>query len=518
MGDFFKRIRDWVVQFYKNLDRNRKIMTIVGLIVVVLALTFGILKLTETKYVAIAQGLTPAEALNVTTKLDDLGITWIDEQNTSVILVASSDVSRARMELAGDLSSSNFSWLDVFDSESITMTSQTREQMYIVATASLIEESIKTIDGVEDVKVILQIPKDSNYFIKDEIKSKASVVLVLKNGYSLDEARVNGIVNLVVSSVKDLTADNVAILDSTGIQLNDKESSGTFTANSQYDLQVKIENQLKNDLTDFLEKIYGVGNVEVKPYISLDFNQQTETQTLFSPPVEGSDTGLTRSVSRITEDVVNSTAASGIPGTDTNSGDITTTVESTTDGSSYNKASETLNYELNEIYREIVKSQGDVTDLSIGVLINSNALVDAEISEEHYAELLSLISKSAGTGESNISIVAQAFPDPMDYYDVYTADDTAGTLFGMPLWIIVVIVVIVVVGLVAVIIVSRRNKSRKEAESLAELEKIEKHKESLEELGMEEEDKGSPKYHIEKFVDTNPEAAAALLRAWLNEG
>ena len=40
---------------------------------------------------------------------------------------------------------------------------------------------------------------------------------------------------------------------------------------------------------------------------------------------------------------------------------------------------------------------------------------------------------------------------------------------------------------------------------------------TLDEIEAFQEDKGSPKYHIEKFVDTNPEAASALLRAWLND-
>lgn len=517
MGDLLNRIRDRFLGFYTNLDRNRKIILIAGAAVAVLAITFGILMLTRTEYVEIARGLTPVDAQVITSKLDELGITWKDEQDTSVILVPKADVARARMELAVQAQAGTFSWADVFSSESITMTSQTRDQMYIQALAAEVEMSIETINAVENATVILQIPKDSNYFLAEKVMSKASAVLTLKRGYSLNENQVTGIVNLMVSSVKDLTPENVTVIDSTGVQLNNTEVGESFSANSQFDLQVKTQKQIQNDLTKFLEKIYGLGNVEVQPHITLDFNQQTETQKIFSPPIDGEVTGIVRSATSITEDVVNGTGASGAPGTDTNGTTITSTVETTDSGSSYKKASDTLNYELNEIYREIVKAQGTVSSMTIGVVVNSKAIVDGVMTDAHYNELLELIAMSAGTDKSNIQIVVQEFPDPMANYDIYTGQDTTGLIFGIPLWALVLIVFVTLASIITVIIIIRRNNAKKLAAIEEEKQKALEMKTQLEEIGQDQEDKGSPKYHIEKFVDANPEAATALLRAWLNE-
>ena len=516
MGNFIKQLRDRFMTLFNSLSRNKKIGLIAGTIVAVLALTFGILFFTRTEYVVIAQGLTPAEAQSITTKLDDMGIVWRDSNDTSVISVAKDDVSRARMELAVSVAPGTFNWSDVFSSESITMTAQTREQMYIQAAAAAVERSIETIIAVENATVILQIPKDSNYFIKDDIKSKASVVINVKPGATMSQEQVNGIVNLIVSSVKDLSAENVTILDATGIQLNNQDDSGEFSATSQYDLQQRVQNQMQNDLTMFLEKLYGIGNVEVKPNLILDFNQQTETQKLFSPPVEGETSGMVRSATTISENVINDAGAIGTPGTDANTGEATNVVAGDTTGSSYEKASETLNYELNEIYREIVKSQGDIKALSIGVLLNSTALVDGVMTEEHKQELVNLIAMSAGTDDANIQVLVQEFPDPMEYYNVYTGQDDSGALFGVPIIVIVIVVLVTIVAVIVVILILRRNrKKREEAEANAAKEaEVEK---ALDEIESLHEDKGSPKYHIEKFVDTNPEAAAALLRAWLND-
>ena len=516
MGNLINQLRERVVNFFNGLSRNNRIFLIIGIVAAVLVLTFSIFFLTRTKYTVIAQGLTPAEAQVITTKLDDLGITWRDSNDTSVIFVPESDVSRARMELAVSSQAGSLSWSDVLGSESITMTSQTREQMYIRLLASDIEKSIETITAVENATVILQIPKESSYFIKDEIESKASVVVSFKPGITINDAQVSGIVNLIVNAVKDLKPENVTILDDSGIQLNNQEQGTSFTANSQFDLTQRVQSELQDNLTNFLEKLYGLGNVEVQPSITLDFNAQTETQKIFSPPIEGEINGMVRSATTIKENVVNDTGATGTPGTDSNTGEATSVVETTGNGSSYEKASETLNYEMNEIYREIVKSQGDVKSMTIGVLLNSKALVDGTLTDEHKTELVNLIAMSAGTDSANIQVLVQEFPDPMEYYDVYTGQDTAGTLFGIPILVIVIVVLVTIVAVIVVMLILRRNRKKKleaelEAQREAEIQA------DLEEIEAFQEDKGSPKYHIEKFVDNNPEAAAALLRAWLND-
>ncbi|MBM7560580.1 flagellar basal-body MS-ring/collar protein FliF [Fusibacter tunisiensis] len=519
MRELLNRILESVKAFHSRLDRNRKILLYVGLSVLILALTFGILFFTRTEYVVVAQGLTAADAQIVTGQLDELGIPWQDSMNTSVISVPEAYASRARMEIAANVQAVSFSWSDFFSSESITMTSQTREQMIIQATASGVEESIETLTSVDNATVILQIPKESNYFVKDEIESKASVVLELKGGTSLNEQQINGIVSLIINSVKDLTAENVALLDSNGIQLNDPYRMDDFSANSNYELQYKVQQQMQHDLTSFLETLYGVGNVEVKPSVIMEFDRQTESQRIFSPPIEGEISGMVRSATTITENVVNSAGAVGVPGTDSNSGEATGYVEGDSGESSYEKASETLNYELNEIYREIISSQGDIKELSIGVLLNSTALIDGQLSNDHYTELVSLIAMSAGTAADNISVMVSEFPDPMAYYDVYTAEVEDGLVFGVPLWALIVVAVVTLIVVIVVVLMIRRKKA-KEAEA-AELEAQRKKeleaKRDLDEIDQIEEDKGSPKYHIEKFVDNNPEAAAALLRAWLND-
>lgn len=138
------------------------------------------------------------------------------------------------------------------------------------------------------------------------------------------------------------------------------------------------------------------------------------------------------------------------------------------------------------------------------------------MTDTHRNELINLIAMSAGTDRGNIQILVQQFPDPMEFYDVYTAEDTSGTLFGIPIVVIVIVALITLVAVIGVMLVMRRNRQKREEAEAEAARQAAIQERTLDEIEFQE-DKGSPKYHIEKFVDNNPEAAASLLRAWLNE-
>ena len=58
----------------------------------------------------------------------------------------------------------------------------------------------------------------------------------------------------------------------------------------------------------------------------------------------------------------------------------------------------------------------------------------------------------------------------------------------------------------------RRKEMEKELAAMAAIEE-----DTVEEIELEAGDKSNYKRQIERFIDKNPEAAAQLLRSWLNE-
>lgn len=511
----FNKIRDKVVEFFKSLSKTMKIVLIAGSIVLVILLALLIFALTRTKYVPIANGLSVEEASAVTSTLDSLGIPWKDEAGLSVILVPEKDVSRARMQLATTLTTGEITWDEVFKADNFTMTTGTREHMYVQAKATELQNAISTINSVQSAKVILYVPKESHYFVTTGSEARASIILNIKPGVSLDEQSINGIVNLTASAVKGLDPKDVTIVDQNGRQLNNPEGdSPEFNANNQYKLKAEVEKSIEQGVQKFLGNIYGDSNVAVMAYVDLDFDKESETRTVYSPPVDGETTGLIRSATRISENISHE-AGIGVPGTDTNPG---TAVTEGSDTGVYKKASETLNYELNESVKVLEKANGQIRKLSISVIVNTEVLPDEIMTNEHKTELISLIAAATGTPAEFVTVADKPFVDKAAEYDMFDGDYVALRTRNVIIMAVIIAVILIAIILTIILLLKKKKAKREEEEKqrLAELASLEETEEILDEIG-EKEDKGSPKYQIERFIDKNPEAAVALLRTWMNE-
>lgn len=514
MGELFNRIRTQVSDFYSSLSKTRRFGLIGGGVAFVLIVAILLLTLTRTTYVVLAQGVTLQESGAITEKLDELGIKWQD-QDTTTILVDKTQLSKAKITLAveGIVNKKDFTWTDAFATNSITMTSEEKSKMFLRAKASALEEAIEFLSPIETALVELYTPNESTYLINDDSKSKASVILKVKNNAKLSDSQVNGIVMILVNSVKGLDATNVSIIDNTGVELNRSGdyNDDSYIVSSQFDLQTVVEKRLQDRLSEFLSSIYGESNIRVMASVLLDFDSQETISKAFSPPIEGEVTGMLRSISEITEDVKNGDLASGAPGTDSNV-EATNYAEGAEGDTNYSKASKTLNYELNEISTQISKARGTVKDISIGIIINTDSLVDNTLTEAHMAEVKSLVSAAAGLDTRIVEVQSQKFADPYANLDLTSSGDVINT--GVPIWLFLVILV-VALAIAAYAFVTIRKRSKKK-EELHQIE-LEEQKQGLEEISMENEDQSSPKYQIEKFIDSNPEAVAQLLRAWINE-
>ena len=124
-------------------------------------------------------------------------------------------------------------------------------------------------------------------------------------------------------------------------------------------MQQQVQEELKGALTQFLSTVYGPNNVAVMVNVKLDFDSEVTDVQQFSPPIEGETSGLIRSMTDLREQVINQPQG-GVPGVEENDDDQDPPEYREADGgtSQYDKANQTINYELNEINKKIVKAQG----------------------------------------------------------------------------------------------------------------------------------------------------------------
>lgn len=520
MGEFLQRLRQQTTDFIQGLSTRLKIIIGAGVAAVLIIAAVFVMFLNQVEYVPLAQNITLQQASEITAKLDELNIKWKDDQNTSSISVDKKALSKARMTLAveGLLSEKEFNWTDVFAANALTMTSEEKSKMYLIAQASSLSQALESLDGIENANVQLYIPNDSNYLVTDGVESKASVILKVKEGVTLSEQQVQGIVMVLVNSVKGLEADRVSVVDNTGKELNKRgQGSADFALETQMDMQVAIENRLNTRLSEMLGTLYGEKNVKIMTSVKLNFDSEKTVSKAFAAPVEGEANGMVRSITEISDDVVNGSSATGAPGTDTNSETTNYNESVTNTTNTIKKSSKTLNYELNEISTQLEKAKGQIVDITVGIIINSDSLVDNQLTEQHKTELVSLVNSSAGLSTRQVSVSAHKFADPYADMAVVTDKDQVGS--NVPV-LYIGVGILVLSGAGFALFTFLKNKRKQEqlaAEEAARAAALAKEQKELEEIQIELEDRSSPKYQIEKFIETNPEAVAQLLRNWLNE-
>lgn len=518
MAELFQRIRTQVGTLFQSLDKRKKIWLAVGGLFVVVVVGF-IMFLSRPSYVTLASNLEFDQMGKITTLLNEQGISYKDE-GTNSLFVDVNDLTRAKMAMAMDagISQPDYGWTDVFANTSLTMTTEIREQQIMLAKANTLASSIETyIEGVDRANVQLFISEKSSFVLSEPSESSVSVILKLKDNFQLSQEQVTGLVNYIMNAVENLPKENISIIDQTGTPLNRfSEQSDSFIASSMREQTVLIQNQIDEKLTNFLGAVYGRNNVKVMTSVNLNFDDESVTSTAYAPPVEGETTGIARSLSELTEKVSSGTAE-GAPGTDSNTDD-TTYPTSGTGGNDIEKASRTVNYELNEVVTVLDKAKGTISDIQIAVLLNTDVLENNVLSDDHKLELNNLITTASGIETRKVTVTGMKFTDNELGVTVFdSASDQIAP--GIPLWLVGLIVGLIAVGVILFFVISRAraNKAREEEIARVQAEEEAKRQEELEEIQTNVEDKSSPKYQIEKFIDAKPEAVAALLRSWMAE-
>lgn len=515
MGSTFENMKQQLNEFYQSLNKKQRILIGVSGLLIISSLALLIYFTARPEYEILYRDLSLKDSGEMTKKLDEMGIPWKNGDRETTILVPKEHVNKAKMNLAVEgFPKEGFSYEDMLNNSSLTMTNDERNRRYLVALMNTLSRTIEEIDGVNKAIVNLTVADNSNFLINQQ-KSKASVLVDLDPSKTLQEDQVNGIVMIVSNAVKELEPENISVVDNKGRILNKKTEDNVFSASTQMNLQQGVQNDLKNSIEQFLSTVYGQGNVAVLVNVKLDFDSEILDSKEFAPPIPEETEGLIRSMNELKEQVINSPQG-GIPGTDSNVDDITQYVENNGDSSTYDKANKTINYELNEIRKQIVKAQGQVKDITVAVVINKKTLVDQEMTDEHRQEIVNLVSASAGLDTRVVEVMARDFDTSLADQLANAAGQGGNGIFDtIPIWAVALMLAMLLgTGGYAVY---RTRQRKKEMESLLAEAPIMPVDEDVEEIELDINEKSNYKKQINNFVDRKPDAVAQLLKTWLNE-
>lgn len=366
--------------------------------------------------------------------------------------------------------------------------------------------TISDINGIEDAKVYIEEKEESNFVLDEEEGETTASVFIEKSGNkSIPKDTVEAIRNLVAGSI-NMKPDNVSIVDDTGKLLTENGDGEPFEVADRYAIKQNLEAKIDDSIRKFLENVFGHRNVDIRSSAKINFNSEKTTSVEFSPPVEGSDEGLIRSMEEIEESMVGG-AAGDVPGQDVNPAEDQVIADD--NNSRHNKASNVINYELNEINNEIKTTPGDIESITVAVLINKDAIVDGELTEDRKSEIEDLVIAATGLDTEQVHVSSERF-NTMD------TEETEEGKMNLLKWILLGLLVSAVI---AGIIVYRKKKEGTSEEMEVELEEDtidDTIATTIEEIDFDAES-SEMKEQIEGSIDKNPDAVAKLLRTWLNE-
>ncbi|MCC5912023.1 MAG: flagellar M-ring protein FliF [Clostridiaceae bacterium] len=519
MSESLEQIRNQLNDYLQGLEKKQKIKMVVAALFLLLFLTGLIYYFTRPQYVVLYNNLEHRQAGEVMNVLQSSNIKADYGDNSSTILVQKQDYQKAQVLVATEgLPQARFSYEDFFSGNNFMKTSEEKSKEFIVALGNELGKIIEEISGVQRAYVTLSVPETTGFIRAgsgQEQQSKASVFLNLDYNAMLDNNSINGIGFLVANAVQGLEPENVTIHGPDGRVLNQQSQSQDHTnaygPNEQLTLQKIVKDDLEKSITDFLSSVYGYGNVVVMANVRLGFDSEITEIKEFSPPIEGETEGIIRSMQELQQRVA-SAGEGGAPGTDTNTGEIPQYVEGDLNDAIYFEANKTINYEINELRRKIVRAQGQVQDITVAVYLNSRAIEGGNLNDEDKRELQNIISAAAGLDTRIVEVGVQEFSSSFqDQFPPAMDIDGMGTYTKLPTWALGLIASLMLAAMYFVF-----TRIRKKAPNEIPIEEPIETQEEVEDIDLQLS--GSQvKQQLERLVDKKPDAMAQLLKNWLSE-
>lgn len=322
--------------------------------------------------------------------LQQLNIPYKFAEGGGALMIPANQVHEARLKLASQgLPKGGTVGFELMDNQRFGITQFAEQVNFQRALEGELARSVQTIGSVASARVHLAIPKPS-VFVKEQQQPSASVILSLHNGRLLDPAQVSAIVHLISSSVPQMSAKNVTVVDQNGTLLSanhDGVADGLDASQLKYVQQIE-QNYMKR-IEDILSPMLGERNVRAQVTADIDFARTEQTAEIYKPNQNPADSTVR---SQQTNETLNGSglSASGIPGALTNQPPVPATapiVAAATppagggnNGNISNLQKEsTVNYEVDRTIRHTQLPVGMIKRISVAVLVNgARKMTDAK--------------------------------------------------------------------------------------------------------------------------------------------
>ena len=379
-------------------------------------------------YQSVYGPMSPADNAEAIALLQSSGIQYRMEQGTGLLEVPYDDVFQARMVLASEgfpKDGSGIGFESLYLEQEMGLSSFMEEARYHRAVEAELVRTITALDSVTAARIHLAISRQTA-FLRRGNEPSASVMLNLRGGVRLNDRQLSGIIHLVASSIPNLDASRVSVVDSAGKLLSSQgqDSDFGYTA-EQFRLAEQFENSLNDRIVGILEPILGIGAVKAQVTADMDFTRTESTNEIFDPNV------ALRS-EQTSEDISNNTLVAGPPGglvpnppqpaQQPNAQDPNADPQVADNAPDRESRQETRNYEVNKTIQYVRSVPGAVDKLSVAVVVDyridengESVALDAALLEQVNALVREAVGFDGARGDT-VQVINSPFvmPEPME--------------------------------------------------------------------------------------------------------
>jgi flagellar M-ring protein FliF len=373
---------------------------------------------------------------------------------SGAVSVPESKVQEARIRLASQgLPQSDSMGIEMIQKDSALGNSTLMESArYQSVLETELARTIIKVQGVQSARVHLALPKPS-VFLRDAHKATASVMLQLYPGRRLDPGQVAAIVHLVASSVPELSANDVTLVDQAGSLLNSPDENAEAAASTRHFEQTrKLEESYQQRIVELLEPMLGPGRVRATVTADMDYTVTEETRENYDPQktavrseqtsneMRKSGDGAEGIPGALSNQPPGTSGAPAIPGAATPGNPLTPpnaaagAASAASSGPTSSAQRSTRNFEVDRTLSYVKQPVGTLKRLNVGVVLDDWQKIDADgkattsaMSDTDIKRFTQLIKESIGLKDDRgdqINVMNQAFK----------SDAVLPPVDGLPLW------------------------------------------------------------------------------------
>ena len=529
MPEQLQQVLDKILEWWKKFNTKQKALLASITAVVILSLVILAVVVSTPKMMTLHTCTSLSEASTIKELLTDNGIGFETSTDGMIFSVEEKDYADARILLGANEIPTDGPDIDDVFTGGFSSTEADKDKRYKAYLQEDLSTVLKDIEGVEEAAVRLDLPSNDGTIISKDEQASVSVLLTINNNF--EESQAAAIAQFLATNVGNDDTSKITIISNAGKVLfsGEEVNSVAGSASTQLELKYKAESFIKSKIQDVFVGSSIFDDVNIAVNLDMNFDEYTEQVHEYYAP-DGMTTGMIDSESAYESESQGGAAA--VPGTDSNDdttyviedseitfstiSDVTTDYVNnekiTTYVQSTGKASvktSSISLVLTDwvVYDEdILKATGALDEMSFEEYIAANSdPVKREVDEDYYE----LVANATGFPRESITILS--FAQPMFEYS--SNDKTLEDY----LQLFLALLIFVFLGFV--VFRSMRSEQVEEAEEELSVESLldstKESQEILADIGFNE--KSETRILIEKFVDQNPEAAANLLRNWLNE-